>query len=412
MATNPPTPRIAGLDVIRGVAVMGILLANLPAFGLPEAAYFSPLAWGGSTGASLWAWFATFVLVEGKMRGLFSALFGASMLLVIDRANARGDDAAAVHFRRMAVLFAIGCLHLYLFWWGDILSHYALVGAFAYMAHRLPVRWLLIVAAALIALQTIQGATAGLAFAASAARDSPDRVATWTAYAAGFGVPPAAAIAHEIAAMRGGFAGGIAERWSNASGPLSLLPVIGPQTLSAMLLGMAGYRSGFLTGAWPRPRYHRWALGCLALAAPLYVALGANTLAHGFFPPWVFFASIVASEPLRPVMATGYAALIILATGSGGPLAARVAAVGRTAFTNYLGTTLLMTFVFDGWGLGRFGRWSRADLYLLAPPVWGLMLAWSQPWLARYRYGPLEWVWRSLARFAPQRMQVRDDATS
>src|SRR5215210_5554464 len=92
------------LDVIRGVAVMGILLANLPAFGLPGAAYFSPLAWGGTSPADITAWFATFVLVEGKMRGLFSFLFGASMLLVIDRARASGGNPAAVHFARMIVL--------------------------------------------------------------------------------------------------------------------------------------------------------------------------------------------------------------------------------------------------------------------------------------------------------------------
>ena len=82
--------RIATLDFIRGVAVMGILVANLPAFGLPEAAYFSPLAWGGHGPADVAVWFATFVLVEGKLRGLFTLLFGASMLLVIDAARAAG----------------------------------------------------------------------------------------------------------------------------------------------------------------------------------------------------------------------------------------------------------------------------------------------------------------------------------
>ena len=106
--------RIDSLDFIRGVAVMGILVANLPAFGLPEAAYFSPLAWGGSAGWDRLAWVATYVLVEGKMRGLFSMLFGASMLLVVDRARAAGDSPARIHYARMATLFAIGCAHLYL----------------------------------------------------------------------------------------------------------------------------------------------------------------------------------------------------------------------------------------------------------------------------------------------------------
>ena len=172
-STAPPVARIASMDVMRGVAVMGILVANLPAFALPAAAYFSPLAWGGSSGANLWVWFATYVLVEGKMRGLFSLLFGASMILVIDRASASGDDPATVHFRRMGTLALIGAVHLYLFWWGDILLHYALVGAIAFLFVRMPTRWLVIVAVALIVLQTISEVAPTLSYFTSASRDTP-----------------------------------------------------------------------------------------------------------------------------------------------------------------------------------------------------------------------------------------------
>ena len=403
--TAPPVARIASMDVMRGVAVMGILVANLPAFSLPHAAYFSPLAWGGSTGANRWVWFTTYVLVEGKMRGLFTFLFGASMLLVIDRAQARGDNPAAAHFSRMATLAVIGAAHLYLFWWGDILLHYALVGSIAYMFARLPVRWLLMCAAALVVLQTISDALPTLAYFASAARDTPDKIATWNGFAAAFGIPPAADLSAQVAAARSGFLAAAGERWRHELSPFVVLGMLGIQTLSAMLLGMAGYRSGFLTGRWRRARYLRWAVVCLGVTLPLYVALAMNTVAHGFFPPWVFFASVLAAEPLRPVMVAGYAALLILAMRPGGRLTSRIAAVGRAAFTNYLGTTLLMTFVFNGWGLGQFGQWSRAHLYLLAPPAWVIMLAWSQPWLERFRYGPMEWLWRSIARFEPQPMR-------
>lgn len=404
--------RIASMDFMRGVAVMGILVANLPGFALPHAAYFSPLAWGGSTGANAWVWFATYVLVEGKMRGLFTFLFGASMLLVIDRARMKSDDPATVHFSRMAVLAIIGALHLYLLWWGDILLHYAIVGSIAFLFVRLPVRWLLVTAAALIALQVINDSFAALNYFASVARDTPEKIATWNSFAEAFGVPPAADLAAQVATMRGSFVTGIVDRWTHEQSPLFIVALLGGQTLSAMLLGMAAYRSGFLTGQWSRARYVRWAVVCLGLTIPLYVALAANTLAHGFFPPWVFFASILASEPLRPIMVTGYAALLILLMRPGGWLTERIAATGRAAFTNYLGTTLLMTFVFSGWGLGQFGRWSRAELYLLVPLAWAIMLAWSQTWLARYRYGPLEWVWRSASRFAWQPMRGPADATN
>lgn len=399
MTTAPAPVRIASLDVIRGIAVMGILVANLPAFALPHAAYFSPLAWGGSTGPDRWAWFATFVLVEGKMRGLFSVLFGASMLLVIDRAHAGGQSGARVHYARMATLAVFGTAHLYLFWWGDILLHYALVGSIAFLFAGLRVRWLLACAAALLAWQIVADALTTLTYFASAARDTPIRLATWNSFAEVFGIPPAAELAAQVTTARGGFVTGVIERWHHEASPVFVVAILGPQTLSAMLLGMAGYRSGFLTGGWERARYRRCAAACLASTLPLYVALAANTVARGFSPPWVYFASILAAEPLRPITVAGYAALTILLIRPGGWLTTRIGAVGRAAFTNYLGTTLAMTFVFSGWGLGQFGGWSRAELYLLVPVVWTAMLAWSTPWLRRYAYGPFEWAWRCLARW-------------
>ena len=397
--------RIESMDVMRGVAVMGILVANLPAFALPHAAYFSPLAWGGTSAADITAWFATYVLVEGKMRGLFTFLFGASMLLVIERARAKNDDAATVHFARMATLFAIGAAHLYLLWWGDILLHYTLVGGIAFLFVKLPIRWLLACAGALIAVQVISDAMAALSYVASVARDTPDKIATWNAFGSAFGIPPAGEMNAQVAATRAGFFASAADRWRHEASPLTILALLGFQTLSAMLLGMAGYRSGFLTGRWAPARYRRWAIVCLGVTLPLYIALAINTHAHGFFPPWVFVASILAAEPLRPIMVAGYAALLILLMRPGGWLTTRIAAVGRAAFTNYLGTTLLMTFIFNGWGLGQFGHWPRAQLYWLAPLAWTIMLIWSPWWLARYRYGPMEWAWRSIARGRRQPMR-------
>ena len=106
----------------------------------------------------------------------------------------------------------------------------------------------------------------------------------------------------------------------------------------------------------------------------------------------MFLGSIVASEPFRVLAVVGYAALVVLLVRPGGWLTERVAAVGRAAFTNYIGTSILVTAIFDGWGLGLFGSVSRAAIYLVAPLVWLVMLAWSKPWLDRFQYGPLEWA--------------------
>lgn len=395
-----PAPRIATLDFLRGLSVMGILLANLPAFGLPEAAYFSPLAWGGHDGLDRAVWFVNFVLVEGKLRGLFSLLFGASMLLVIDRA---GDRAAQVHFARMGVLFALGCLHLYLIWWGDILAHFAIVGAVAYLFVRLPVRWLVALAAMFTVGDMIFGASGAAALFSSAGRATPQARGIWDAIAASFGVPPRATLLTEIAGLGGSWSDATAWRWNHATSPFVFALVVGPQTLGAMLLGMAGYRSGFLTGAWSRSSYRRTAALCLGIALPVYVALGLNTIAHDFDQRWVFSASIVLSVPFRLVAAIGYAALFILLCRPNSRLVARVAAVGRTAFTNYIGTSILMALLFTG--LHLFGRLSRGQLYMIAPIVWVIMLLWSKPWLDQFAYGPLEWLWRSLARGQVQPMR-------
>jgi uncharacterized protein len=120
--------RYRSLDAIRGFAVMGILLMNIVGFALPEAAYITPAAYGSNGPADYATWAVTFILVDGKMRGLFSMLFGASMLLVFERAETAGGNGREVHVRRMLVLLLFGAIHYYLIWLGDILILYALCG--------------------------------------------------------------------------------------------------------------------------------------------------------------------------------------------------------------------------------------------------------------------------------------------
>ncbi len=405
-ATTEPAQRIATLDIIRGIAVMGILVANMPAFALPGAAYFSPMAWGGTGPAELAAWATTFVLIEGKMRGLFTFLFGASMLLVIDRAEAAGRSPAGAHYSRAAVLLAIGLAHLYFIWWGDILAHYAMVGAIAFLFHRLGARALLIWGLVALSLTVAMNFMGWMVLLDSAARDTPQKIEIWNNFAKSFGIPSRAWMDSEIAAYRGGWDANVAWRVAHEN-PLGFLQTVGMETLSAMLLGMAAFRSGFLTGSWTPARYKRWAIACLGLAWGGYALLATVTYSHGFDQRWVFFGSIVGSGPFRIIGVVGYAALFILLIRPEGWLGQRLAAVGRAAFTNYLGTSILVTAIFYGWGLGQFAEWSRAQLYIVPPIVWLLMLAWSKLWLERFNYGPLEWLWRSLARWQLQPMRKR-----
>ena len=121
----------------------------------------------------------------------------------------------------------------------------------------------------------------------------------------------------------------------------------------------------------------------------------------------IFLAFLALSVPFDLLLAVGWAAAINWWTRAGPmpALKARVAAAGRMAFTNYLMTSIVMTTIFYGYGLGLFGHVGRAEVYLFVIGMWALMLAWSQPWLARFQYGPFEWLWRSLARLRLQSMR-------
>ena len=152
-------------------------------------------------------------------------------------------------------------------------------------------------------------------------------------------------------------------------------------------------------------RLWRWALVCLGIAVPAYLLLLGGLVDGGYRTPAILLFGFAGTVPFRPLMVVGYACLIILATRRNGWLTQRIAAAGRAAFTNYLGTSIVMTALFYGWGLGLFGMLGRAELALVTLAAWAGMLLWSKPWLDRYRYGPLEWLWRSLTNGRSESMR-------
>ena len=409
MTTAPA--RVATLDVIRGVAVMGILLMNIVAFAMPEVAYMNPASFGSHGPIDYGVWGLNFVLVDGKMRGLFSFLFGASMLLVIERASAKGENPLRVHYARMFWLLVFGLVHLYFIWWGDILHHYALVGAIAYLFRKMPTHRLVIAAICLLTLETIL--VAGLPFdlhnasvAAHVAHPGAAALRHYQGYVEAFGQPDQAFLAKDVAAHRGGYGAVFANRLSEAiSSPIQTLMFVGLETLGYMLLGMACFKSGMLSGDWPRARYRRWLAIGFGIGIPAYVVLLLLEVRGGFDAYWVALGGLTLSTPFRPLMIVGWACLIILLARPGGALTARFGAAGRMAFSNYLGTSLICSTLFYGYGGGLYGQLSRAELYIVVLVIWALILLWSKPWLDHFRYGPFEWLWRSLARGKLQAMR-------
>lgn len=385
--------------MVRGVALLGILLLNIVSFAMPEAAYFNPRAYGGWHGADLGAWLVNFLFLDGRMRGLFSFLFGASLLIVTDAAQASGRDPARAHYTRMGWLLVFGLAHLWLVWHGDILAHYALIGMIAYPLRRLSVPKLVGLGAVLVLISvSLFGDLTASAWYLTR-HPTPDNLAALKSLVEAFGTPSADRIAAELAVHRGTYPEIVGQRMIEyGTSPLPMLMLYGWETLGYMLFGMAALRSGLLSGAWSRARYRYWLLRCWAIAVPCYAALAAFVILERFTLFATMLGAVTLPGLIRPLMIVGWICLLLLVLHPEGRMGRRFAAVGRMAFTNYLATSILCTLFFYGYGLGAYGHLSRWQLYPVVLGVWTLLLLWSPLWLRHHRYGPMEWLWRSLAR--------------
>jgi uncharacterized protein len=404
--------RIVAVDAVRGMAVMGILLMNIVAFGLPVSAYADPTIAGGATGDNWWAWALSYIVADGKFRALFTMLFGASTILIAERALAAGRSAGRVHYARMFWLFVIGMIHAYLIWYGDILVLYAVCGALIFVVWRWPPRLLATIGALVLVAQLGAGlatyrAVTALRAQATAPLASPDVIADWADLQIQF-EPAPDKLDSEVAAYRGGYRENLGQRVRTAlffQTQIELLSI--PETLALMAIGMALFRWGFFSGAWPI-RYYAliatWGYGLTIIPEILLLRWLTDDAFSG--------VTAVATDAihlslLRPFVALAHASVIIMLVKSGvvPRLARRIADVGQMAISNYVATSIVCTTIFYGFGFGWFGHLVRWQLYPVVAVVWVLMLLWSKPWLDRFRYGPLEWLWRSLARWQLQPMQ-------
>ena len=400
--------RINALDTTRGFAVMGILAMNIISFAMPQNAYISPLAWGSPTELDIGVWASNFVLIDSKMRGLFSMLFGASSLLVIDSALTAGRSAAGTHYARMATLALFGLLHFILLWSGDILLQYAIVGCCLYVFREASSRALVLTGGLFLLFNTLLTTSLYGALALGSLPGAPAELAAAHADFVAQFAPDSAASVAQYQVYRGDWLGIVAYRViQDGAFIVTLTLQYFLETLGLMLIGMALYKSGMLRGAWSPGKLARWRNLSLGLGVAGNLVLLAWQFASDLAVFPVFLSTLVFSLPFDTVMSVGYAALFMGLAQRFGARAwiDRIRAAGRAAFSNYLGSSLVMTSLFYGYGLGLFGEVSRAALWLFVLFGWALMLLWSKPWLTRFYYGPMEWAWRSLSRFALQPMR-------
>jgi uncharacterized protein len=397
--------RIKSLDVMRGFAVLGILIVNAAFFAAPWQTSQNPLLPPLDVNeATLWSWFVMHVFFEFKCITLFSLLFGASIYLV---GGERSDkDRGKVLRRRLFWLLIFGLIHALLIWFGDILVTYALTGFLVLLARSWRARTLIVVGTILYVL-TVLPTVLGIMFASSMPPEALEQMQTSQMAMKPMMFAPSD---EDVAAMIAAFQGDIVSVTSaNANLWLTffIFAVAGliVRTAAVMMIGMGLFKLGFLSGRSPVWVYVLFLLlGIAALCVIAYEAL--QNWEAGYTFTQIMSGGALANTALSIFGSIGYAALFVLLVKAGARfLTEPLAAVGRMAFTNYITQSLIMTTIFwGGRGFGLYGEVDRPTLMAIVFAIWALQLIWSPLWLSRFSMGPLEWLWRRLSYARPVSM--------
>jgi uncharacterized protein len=381
-----PSERIVPLDVLRGVALLGILLMNIRYFSMIGAAYDNPTAYGDLHGANYAVWYVTALLADTKFMAIFSMLFGAGIVLMAQRQEKAGRPPWRVHLRRMLVLLAFGVAHAWLLWAGDILYTYALCGlAVFWFRHASPRSQILL---GLLVL-TVGSVLPHLAYQSGGARVDLE-----------FFRPSEEEVKKEVAALQGNWWRQCDYRWPAALylETIDFAMFLAWRAGGLMLVGMAFFRLGLFNATHTRGLYVALLLVGIFIGLPLIARGVYLNEASGWDPEYVLFQGMQYNYWGSLLVAMGWVGLVMLVCQS--PLLKSathpLAAVGRTALSNYFFQTLACTTIFYGHGLGLFGRVERVGQMGIVAAVWLVQLVVSPLWLRHFRFGPAEWLWRSL----------------
>ena len=368
--------RITSLDLIRGVAVLGILLMNAVSFKFGSVPYANLSAGGSETWLDWAVGIFGEIFVDQKFMGLFSLLFGAGMILFIDRASGRGRRAVLLNLWRNGLLLIMGILHS-LLWDGDVLMAYALSSVFLIALRKLPDRALISVG---VAVFTLSVAT-GLLTQYMADTTDTSLAGIWTA--------------GEV----------------SGEDAIELIVLLGYflRALGMILIGAGLYRMGFMNGGLLPRTYRMTAMVGLAVGLPL-AAAGVSITALNDYSREVAFIGQIPNTIATIPSSLGYMSLIILWNNRAGSwLKQRLRAVGRMALTNYLTQTVLGVLVLTTL-LSDVGFVNRSAVLVFVFAVWALQVWWSQAWLSRFLFGPAEWLWRVATYRSGQPLRRLKDA--
>jgi len=397
-----PSERVFSLDVLRGVALLGILIMNIQSFAMIQAAYFNPTSYGDLSGINWWVWLLSHVLGDQKFMTIFSIMFGAGILIMAERVEAKGRRAASIHYRRTFWLLVIGLIHSYLLWHGDILVPYALCAAIVYLFRKRKPRTLLILGLLSLLASSLLYFLFGwsMQFWPPEAREG----------LMSFWAPGAETIARELAAFRGSWSDQMSQRV-----PTSLMFQTqvflmwgGWRAGGLMLAGMALYRWGILTAERSSGFYRKGLIIGLLAGLTLVIFGVTQYIAHGWSLEYSFFFGQQYNYwgSLGVSFAIICAVMLVCKSGALQLLTHALSAVGRTALSNYLIQTLICITIFYGPGFGLYGHVERYGQILIVSAIWICQLILSPIWLRKFRFGPAEWLWRSLTYWKRQPMRV------
>jgi uncharacterized protein len=397
-----PDERIDVIDVLRGLALFGIIAANMRGFAGPLYTYFRPeIMWNTRTDFWVQAFVDTFI--QGKFILIFAFLFGVGFALQFSRAEKRQGKFVPAYRRRLLALILIGGLHQLLFWWGDVLVTYGLGGFLMIFFRKRKNKTIVIWVLSLMLLPFVGGI--GYLAYRHYRPDSPQKAAAKKIEAVKERNESLEEMRTTVKVYQTGsyvdiYKVRLGELWhENRSQPFVVL-----LTLPIFMLGLLVFRRGILQN----PATHRPTLR-KAMIAGAVIGIPANIAATYIMhiaggppqggPPSIlqlfgFFLAFFG----RPALSMCYASAVVLLflDQTWRPRLRPFAVIGRTALSNYLFQTIFCTTIFFGYGGGLFVKAHLAWLMILSLAVFALEVPLSRWWLARYRFGPAEWAWRSL----------------
>jgi len=426
-----PRERFASLDVLRGFALLGILLLNIQDFAGNEA---SPGFPSDLLHSRLIGWHAfldwaivifNWLFAQSKMRGLFAMLFGAGAVLLTERIERFGGwkRSATIFYRRNLWLLLFGLCHAWLIWSGDILFEYSVNALlFLYPLRRLSARKLIAIGLFLwigvglfTRVQSVEmrlRSEAGMTVARAAGSSATQQQRALLAADEKRREAASAEAAEDIRLERLGFVGGFRhnlDKWADFL-HFVLGTFIFVDTVGAMILGMGLYKAGFFTNRRPAKEYVLLALGGYAITFALVLSGLWHVYRSGFAPLTVTLWMSTPAPIVVPCAVIANASVLLLLVRSGRLrwVAEPLAAVGRTAFSNYILTSLICKFLFS-WGPGKlYGQLEFYEWFLVVGLMWMLNLVLSTVWLRSFAFGPLEWLWRSLTYWKQQPLLSSD----